>query len=158
MQINTFMSPNDVIAGLPANSKKQVLEDLVAHACSTNRGLDARIILDHLMEREKLGCTGIGGGIAIPHARCSLPPHITQPLVRLAVLNRAIDFDADDNIPVDIVFLMLAPENSNGRHQTALALASQIMRQDGCAEKMRKARTAHALWKIITNENISDAA
>jgi PTS system nitrogen regulatory IIA component len=158
MQINTFMSPDDIIVKFPANSKKQVLEDLVTQACTTVKGLDARMVLDQLMEREKLGCTGIGGGIAVPHARCTLPAFITQPLVRLAVLDRAIDFDANDDIPVDIVFLMLAPEGSSSGHLTALALISRIMRQKGCAKKMRQARSAQKLWEILSNESISDAA
>lgn len=158
MKLNSFMSPDDIIVGLSGNSKKKVLEDLVVHTCSSIQDLDARLVLDQLMERERLGCTGIGDGIAIPHTRCALPEFINRPLVRLAVLDKPIDFDANDNLPVDIVFLMLAPQGSGGEHLAALALVSRIMRQEGCAERMRQAENANALWEILNSETVSDAA
>ena len=158
MKITAFMSPQDIIVGLPANSKKQVLEDLVNHACKTADAPNPRVVFDQLMEREKLGCTGIGGGIAIPHTRCALPSTMTMPLVRLAVLDRAIDFEAHDNLPVDIVFMMLASEGAGGKHLTALAFISRLMRQSGFATTMRKATDAAMLWDILNSENISAAA
>lgn len=158
MKINTFMSPDDIIVGLSANSKKQVLEDLVVQTCSSVQDLDARLVLDQLMERERLGCTGIGDGIAIPHTRCALPDFISRPLVRLAILDKAIDFDANDGLPVDIVFLMLAPQDSGGEHLAALALVSRIMRQEGFAQRMREAEAASALWDMLNAEKVSDAA
>ena len=99
-----------------------MLEDLVREASSSLEGLDDRQVLDQLLERERLGCTGIGDGIAIPHTRCVLPTGTTMPVVRLAVLDRAIDFEANDGIDVDIVFLMLAPDGSGGEHLAALPL------------------------------------
>lgn len=158
MKISAFMTPDDIIVGLSANSKKQVLEDLVREASSSLEGLDDRQVLDQLLERERLGCTGIGDGIAIPHTRCVLPTGTTMPVVRLAVLDRAIDFEANDGIDVDIVFLMLAPDGSGGEHLAALALASRLMCQEGCAERIRQAHNASELWAILNSENVSNAA
>ena len=158
MKISAFMSPDDIVVGLSANSKKQVLEDLVNHACKTVDGLDSRLVFEQLMERERLGCTGIGDGIAIPHTRCALPETLTMPVVRLAMLDKAIDFEANDNLPVDIVFMMLAPEGTGGEHLAALALASRLMRQDGFAQRMREAKDPTTLWTVLSNENISNAA
>lgn len=152
------MSPDDIIVGLKANSKKQVLEDLVNTACQTVSQIDSRLVFDQLMERERLGCTGIGEGIAIPHTRCALPANLTTPLIRLAVLDKPIDFQANDNIDVDIVFMMLAPEGVGGEHLAALAFVSRLMRQEGCADRIRQAGSPEALWDLISNEAVSHAA
>ena len=123
MKINTIISPDDIIVGLKANSKKQVLQEMAARITAPVDGLETRLVFDHLMERERLGCTSIGGGIAIPHTRCAFPENMgNKPLTQLAVLNKPIDFQSNDDHPVDIVFMLIAPDHIGGEHLTRLPL------------------------------------
>ena len=94
MKINTIISPDNIIVGLKANSKKQVLQEMAARVTAPVDGLETRVVFDHLMERERLGCTSIGGGIAIPHTRCAFPENIgNKPLTQLAILNKPLIFN-----------------------------------------------------------------
>lgn len=158
MKISTIMTPDDLIIGLKANSKKQVLQEITRTMTRHIEGCDQRVILDQLMERERLGCTGIGDGIAIPHARCPFSNEDQPPLACLAVLNQPIDYQAHDDKPVDIVFTLLAPENISGEHLTALALASRILRDNERAAQLRGCDNVDAAWSILTAESISSSA
>lgn len=158
MKIDAFLSPGDVLIGLKANSKKQVLNDMVRHATSRVVGLDERATLDLIMERERLGCTGIGDGIAIPHSRCGLPTDQTAPVALLAVLENPIDFEANDDKPVDIVFMLLAPDTGGGEHLTALALASRVLRADDNAAKLRLCSSSAEAWELLNGKSMDDAA
>ena len=159
MKINTIITPDDIIVGLKANSKKQVLQEMANRLTSSIDGLDARVVFDHLMERERLGCTSIGSGIAIPHSRCAFPDTISnKPLTQLAILNQPIDFQSNDDQPVDIVFMLIAPENIGGEHLTALALASRLLRDNDCAQRLRGCSSIESVWSILNNAEISDAA
>ena len=159
MKINTIISPDDIIVGLKANSKKQVLHEMVARLTASVDGLETRLVFDHLMDRERLGCTSIGGGIAIPHTRCAFPENIgNKPLTQLAVLNKPIDFQSNDDHPVDIVFMLIAPDHIGGEHLTALALASRLLRDEDRAAHLRGCDSVEAVWSILNNAEISDAA
>ncbi len=152
------MTPDEIIVGLKANSKKQVLQEITRRMTSHIDGVDQRIVLDHLMERERLGCTGIGDGIAIPHARCPFAADDQAPIACLAILDQPIDYQAHDDKPVDIIFTLLAPEHVGGEHLTALALASRILRDTARAEQLRGCTNVDAAWSILNAERISSAA
>jgi len=159
MKINSILSPDDIVIGLKANSKKQVLQEMVRRIAETVPELDQRSVLDQILERERLGCTGIGEGVAIPHARCAFPKELRSvPLAVLAVLDKPVDFQSNDEIPVDIIFMLLAPENPGGEHLTALALASRILRDTERAKELRGCKNAEAVWTLLNRENISNAA
>lgn len=158
MKISSIMTPDDIFIGLKANSKKHLLQEITRRMTGHISDFDQRHILDQLMERERLGCTGIGDGIAIPHARCPFPEGDHAPLACLTILDQPIDYQAHDDKPVDIIFTLLAPENIGGEHLTALALASRVLRDKDRASKLRGCEDIDAVWSILTAETISSAA
>ena len=158
MKINSIMSPNDLIIGLKANSKKQVLQEITRRMIGDLDNVKHSVVLDLLMERERLGCTGIGDGIAIPHARCPIADQVNAPIASLAILEHPIDYQAHDDKPVDIIFTLLAPKQIGGEHLTALALASRVLRDADRAEKLRGCKNIDAAWSILNAESISTAA
>lgn len=149
MKISNFLSPDDIFIRFGANSKKQLFEEMVRLAAGRREGLDQRSILDQLIERERLGCTGIGNGIAIPHARCRPPSAMTELVAQLAILSRPIDFDASDGMPVDIVFMLLAPEHSGGEHLALLALASRLLASGSTVKALRRSSSSKEAWAAI---------
>jgi PTS system nitrogen regulatory IIA component len=149
-----FLSPEAVIASLRVNGKKQALQELSAHAARL-LGIDAREIFDPLLQRERLGSTGIGDQVAIPH--CKL-----QPLNRLfglfARLDRPIDFEALDGEPVYAVFLLLAPAGAGADHLKALSRVARLLREPGVHDRIRGARDATALHAVLTQPSKTKAA
>lgn len=158
MKINAIMSPDNLIIGLKANSKKQVLQEITRRMIGGLDNVKHSVVLDLLMERERLGCTGIGDGIAIPHARCPFADQDQAPIASLAILERPIDYQAHDDKPVDIIFTLLAPKQIGGEHLTALALASRVLRDVERTEKLRGCTNIDAAWSILNAESISTAA
>jgi len=153
------MTPDDIFIGLKANSKKQVLQEMVRRIADTIPELDQRSVLDQILERERLGCTGIGDGVAIPHARCAFPTELRgTPIAMLALLEKPVDYQSNDEKPVDIVFMLLAPENPGGEHLTALALASRILRDPARATELRGCTNSDAAWTLLNSDAISNAA
>ncbi|HEU0162854.1 MAG TPA: PTS IIA-like nitrogen regulatory protein PtsN [Rhizomicrobium sp.] len=146
MNIADLLAPDAVIPALKVQSKKQLLQELAARAHGLTR-VSERRILETLIERERLGTTGVGSGIAIPHGRMSEVKAITGIFVRL---DGAIDYEAVDSQPVDLVFMLLAPENAGADHLKALARVSRLLRDKGTCEKLRAATTAEALYAILT--------
>ena len=140
MNIADLLAPDAVIPALKAQSKKQLLQELAARAHGLTR-VSERRILETLIERERLGTTGVGSGIAIPHGRMSEVKAITGIFARL---DGAIDYEAVDSQPVDLVFMLLAPENAGADHLKALARVSRLLRDKGICEKLRAATTAEA--------------
>ena len=155
MRINSFLTPGDLLIKLDANSKKQALENMLKRVAPLGE-TDSRAILDLLMERERLGCTGIGEGIAIPHTRCPFPEGRKAPIALLATLKTPVDFDANDGIPVDIIFMLLASDTSGGEHLTALALASRLLRNNEVATKLRAAASSDTAWQALTQNTKSE--
>ena len=125
MHLSSFISPNSVVPSLKAKTKKQLLQELSARA-SRLTGLQERDIFDVLLQRERLGSTGLGQGIAIPHGKLAGLKRIVGIFARLA---EPIDFDAVDGEKVDIVFLLLAPEGAGADHLKALARISRLLRE-----------------------------
>ncbi|MEK9967964.1 MAG: PTS IIA-like nitrogen regulatory protein PtsN [Ferrovibrio sp.] len=154
MEIFQLLSPDGVIANLKANSKKQALQELSARAAKIT-GQHERAIFDTLLERERLGTTGVGNGIAIPHGRL---PGLDKLYGLFARVERPIDFDSIDEMPVDLIFLLLAPESAGADHLKALARVSRLLRDKGVCEKLRGAESADAIYALLTDSPASNAA
>ena len=154
MEINDLISSDVVVANLKATSKKQVLQDLSRRA-SDSTGLHERTIFDVLMERERLGTTGVGNGIAIPHGKL---PDLDRLHGHFARLEQPVDFQSIDERPVDLIFLLLAPESAGADHLKALAKVSRVLRDDNICEKLRGTDTSDALYAILTGSIEHQAA
>jgi PTS system nitrogen regulatory IIA component len=137
--------PDAVLACVKASGKKALLAELAAKAAA-RYGLDERRLFDRLLERERLGSTGIGGGIAIPHGRMA---NLTKPVGLFARLGHPVDFDSIDERPVDTVFLLLAPEGAGADHLKALARVSRLLRDRSLVEKLRATDKADALFALL---------
>jgi PTS system nitrogen regulatory IIA component len=137
--------PDAVLACVKASGKKALLAELAAKAAQLHK-LDERRLFDRLLERERLGSTGIGGGIAIPHGRM---PSLDKPVGVFARLAHPVDFDSIDERPVDTVFLLLAPEGAGADHLKALARVSRLLRDRGLVEKLRATESADALYALL---------
>ncbi|MFT5181480.1 MAG: PTS system nitrogen regulatory IIA component [Alphaproteobacteria bacterium] len=146
MEVSDLLTVESVIAGLRVTSKKQALQELSKHAADRT-GQDERAIFDVLLERERLGTTGVGNGLAIPHGRLLGLPQIHGFFARL---EKPIDFDAIDDRPVDLIFLLLAPEGSGADHLKALARISRLLRGPSICEKLRGANNRDALYALLS--------
>jgi len=147
MNISDLLKPSAVIASLKVQGKKHLLQELSARAAQVTH-LPERKIFETLTERERLGTTGVGQGIAIPHGRLADIDEIAGVFARLET---PIDYDAVDNQPVDLVFMLLAPEGAGADHLKALARVSRLLRNQSATEKLRAAKSAEALYAILTD-------
>jgi PTS system nitrogen regulatory IIA component len=154
MDIAELISPEGVVPNLRATSKKQALQELARRAAEIT-GLAERAIFDVLIEREKLGTTGVGNGIAIPHGKLA---SLTRLYGMFARLEKPIDFDSIDEQPVDLIFLLLAPESAGADHLKALARISRLLRDKTVCEKLRATDTAAGLYALLTESPASRAA
>jgi PTS system nitrogen regulatory IIA component len=145
MPLTDLIAPNAIIPALKVNNKKQVLQELAARA-ATLTGQNERAIFDILVQREKLGTTAVGNGIAIPHGKMA---NLTRLFGLFARLDRPVDFDALDNQPVDLVFLLLAPAEAGAEHLKALARISRLLRDKSTCGKLRGANSADALYALL---------
>jgi PTS system nitrogen regulatory IIA component len=143
--LSDLLSPSSIIPVLRVNSQKQALQELADRAAAET-GLSARAIFDTLLQRERLGSTGVGGGIAIPHGKL---PQMRRVFGLFARLERPIDFDALDGEPVDLLFLLLAPEGAGADHLKALARVARALRDPALAQKLRTTRDAEALYSVL---------
>ena len=153
MEIRDILQPEAVIAGLKVTSKKQALQELARHAAAVT-GVNERKIFETLLERERLGTTGVGNGIAIPHGKLS---ELTRLYGVFARIDKPIDFDSIDEQPVDLVFLLLAPEAAGADHLKALARVSRLLRDAATCEKLRGAKTADGLYLLLTQSEAQAA-
>ncbi len=154
MEINDLLVTDGVIADLKATSKKQALQDLARRAADVS-GLHERAVFDVLMERERLGTTGVGNGIAIPHGKL---PKLERLYGLFARLEQPIDFQAIDERPVDLIFVLLAPESAGADHLKALASISRLLRDKTVCDKLRGTDNAEALLAILTESEEDRAA
>jgi len=154
MDIADLLTPASVIARLRATSKKQALQELARRAAEVT-GEPERAIFSTLMKRERLGTTGVGNGIAIPHGKLA---SLTRLHGMFARLDQPIDFDAIDDRPVDLIFLLLAPESSGADHLKALARVSRLLRDKAACEKLRGTDDAEALYALLVDSTASWAA
>jgi nitrogen PTS system EIIA component len=154
MQISDFIAPESVVPLLKAKTKKNLLQELSAHAAGLT-GLPERDIFEVLLQRERLGSTGLGQGIAIPHGKIQGLRRIVGVFARLA---EPVDFDAVDGQKVDIVFLLLAPQAAGADHLTALARISRLLREGNAVEKLRASKDEAALYAVLTEGETSSHA
>ena len=154
MEINDLVSPEGVFPNLRVTSKKQALQDLARRA-SEITGQPERVVFDVLMERERLGTTGVGNGIAIPHGKIENVDRLYGIFARLEV---PIDFQAIDDQPVDLIFLLLAPETARADHLKALARVSRLLRNTTTCDKLRGTKTIDGLYAILSECMESRAA
>ncbi|MGO4570672.1 PTS IIA-like nitrogen regulatory protein PtsN [Microvirga sp. 2TAF3] len=146
MPLLDFLDPQAVLPALRVSGKKQALQEISSHAAKLV-GLSESTIYEALLQRERLGSTGIGEGIAIPHGKL---PGLTRIFGLVARLEKPIDFEALDGQQVDILFLLLAPEGAGADHLKALARVARVLREPGLVERVRATRDANALYAIMT--------
>lgn len=154
MDLSDILSLDSVLPGLKAVSKKQAIHEIAARA-ATVTGLSEREIAETILQRERLGSTGAGRGIAIPHGQLADLKTLTGLFARL---DRPIDFEASDDRPVDLVFLLLAPIGAGADHLKALARVARVLRDPAILAKLRAAQDAAALYSVLTQPLASNAA
>lgn len=154
MEISDLITVESVEANLRVTSKKQALQELSKRAAEIT-GEHERAIFDVLMERERLGTTGVGNGIAIPHGKLASLDRLYGLFARLET---PVDFQSIDEQPVDLVFLLLAPETAGADHLKALARVSRLLRDASVCDKLRGSDSNDALYVLLTESSASEAA
>ncbi|NLR98747.1 PTS IIA-like nitrogen-regulatory protein PtsN [Rhizobium sp. AC27/96] len=154
MALADLLHQDAIIPALRANSKKQLLQELAAKA-SKLTGLPEREIFDVVLQRERLGSTGVGNGIAIPHGKLASIKSIAGIFARLEA---PVDFEALDDQPVDLVFLLLAPEGAGADHLKALSRIARVLRDQDLVAKLRATDSASAIYAFLNEEQASNAA
>ena len=146
--LSQILTPPRTVCRAPGVSKKRLFETIAKVVCDDQTSLPYDEVLDHLIAREKLGCTGMGQGIAIPHCRVSA---VTRPMGSLLTLEEPIPFDAPDELPVDLLFVLLVPVEAHQEHLDILANIARLFSQPNLCERMRAARDDRALYDLACN-------
>lgn len=154
MNLGDLVQVPAILPALKANSKKQLLQ-MLAERASTVTGIAERDIFDTVLQRERLGSTGVGNGIAIPHGKLAGVKQITGVFARLET---PVDFEALDDQPVDLVFLLLAPEGAGADHLKALSRIARVLRDQDTVSKIRGTRDANAIQLLLGSPPASHAA
>ncbi|WP_119307239.1 PTS IIA-like nitrogen regulatory protein PtsN [Cohaesibacter haloalkalitolerans] len=154
MELNDLLAPEAIVPLLKASSKKQVIQELSERAAKLT-GLPQRQIFEKLLQRERLGSTGVGQGVAIPHGKLE---ELEKIYGIFALLDKPVNFDAMDDKPVDIVFLLLAPEGAGADHLKALARIARVLRNEDTLKKLRSATDGDAIRAVLCHLPESDAA
>ena len=154
VDIDDFLSPDRLLLGFPSTDKRQLFHDLAATAAAATH-LDAGVILAALEQREKLGTTGIGDGIAIPHARVEGLDRLTGFFIRLAA---PIEYDALDDAPVDLVFLLVAPEAASTLQLKALARIARLLRDPELGARLRTEPAPEEVYELLRGRVPGQAA
>ncbi|MDR6848249.1 PTS system nitrogen regulatory IIA component [Sphingomonas sp. BE270] len=152
--LHDILAPDAVLERVSAGTRKALFQQLAAAAANIY-GLDAGIVQEAVASREKLGSTAFGGGVAIPHGKV---PGLTQVRGVFARLAHPLDFDAVDDLPVDVVFMLVSPPDAGATHLKALARVSRALRDQLLVEKLRGAGSRDALVALLTAEQVRDAA
>ncbi|MEM8749150.1 MAG: PTS IIA-like nitrogen regulatory protein PtsN [Pseudomonadota bacterium] len=154
MELNQIITPQTIVGDLKSNSKKQVLQAL-AHVAAPVVGFDEHAVFETLLERERLGSTGVGNGVAIPHGK--LPG--TKRIVGVFARNtKPIAFDAIDDQPVDLFFMLLAPEGSGADHLKALSRIARVLRDQTTLSRLRSTHDVDMLHEVLTAQQNASAA
>ncbi|MEO9339429.1 PTS IIA-like nitrogen regulatory protein PtsN [Mesorhizobium sp. SB112] len=154
MDLSDLIEAQAILPALKANSKKQLLQMLAERAAAVT-GIPEREIFDTILQRERLGSTGVGNGIAIPHGKLSGVKQIVGVFARL---ESPVDFEALDDQPVDLVFLLLAPEGAGADHLKALSRIARVLRDSDTVAKVRGTRDASAIHALLSEAPASNAA
>jgi nitrogen PTS system EIIA component len=152
--LGDLILPRAVIPRARWQSRKQVLAEMAA-VMADAAGLNSKEVFEALLERERLGSTGVGEGVAIPHARIE---GLGRPVGGFARLLEPVDFEAIDERKADLVFMLLAPTDSGAEHLRALARAARVFRQESIRAALRKAQTVEAVLAILSPDRAIDAA
>jgi len=150
MKISDLLSPADIMLDVRAKDKSRLLRELSTRAAA-EVGLDADQVSEEIAKREELGSTGVGNGVALPHARLR---GLKAPFGLLARLRQAIDFAAIDDQPVDIVFLLLLPESADGAQLNALACVARVLRDPEALRRLRGASDNESLYRAIAEPSV----
>jgi PTS system nitrogen regulatory IIA component len=145
MPLTDIIAPNAIIPALKVNNKKQAIQELSAQAAKLT-GLNERTILEVLQQRERLGSTAVGSGVAIPHGKLAKLGRLFGLFARL---EKPIEFEALDNQKVDLIFLLLAPEGAGADHLKALAKIARLLRDPEIARKLRESQDTDALHAVM---------
>jgi PTS system nitrogen regulatory IIA component len=145
MPLTDLVAHNAILPALKVTGKKQALHELSTRAAELT-GQNERAVYEILLQRERLGSTGVGNGIAIPHGKLA---RIDRLFGLFARLERAVDFEALDGQPVDLIFLLLAPESAGADHLKALARVARLLRDPEIASKLRESRDADAIYAVL---------
>ena len=154
MDLSDLIEVSAVMPALKANSKKQLLQ-LLAEKAAAVTGLPEREVFDTILQRERLGSTGVGNGIAIPHGKLPGIARITGVFARLET---PVDFEALDDQPVDLVFLLLAPESAGADHLKALSRIARVLRDSDTVAKIRGTKDAAAIHTFLAQTPATHAA
>jgi PTS system nitrogen regulatory IIA component len=154
MHIGDILDRNAIVPRASAGAKRQVLA-VIAEIASRNFGLDAGVVLDALTEREQAGSTGVGHGVAAPHARLEGLSRMRGVFVRL---EHPVDFDSVDDQPVDLIFALFAHPDAGSEHLRTLARVSRLLRRVELREQLRHARTADAIHALLVQEERATVA
>lgn len=154
MDLSDLIEVSAIMPALKANSKKQLLQLLAEKAAAVTE-LPERVIFDTILQRERLGSTGVGNGIAIPHGKLSGVKKIVGVFARL---ESPVDFEALDDQPVDLVFLLLAPEGAGADHLKALSRIARVLRDNETVAKIRGTRDASAIYALLSETATPHAA
>ncbi len=154
MELNELISSDSIVAALKAGSKKQALQEL-SQIAETITGVSSREIFSTVLQRERLGSTGVGQGIAIPHGKLE---GLDRLYAIFARLETPIGFDAMDDQPVDLIFMLLAPESAGADHLKALARISRTLRDPSITDRLRTSDSTAAIYAILTQPAASHAA
>ena len=154
MDLSDLLVIDAILPRLKTANKKQALQEMAAKAATLTRR-DERDIFETLMQREKLGSTGVGHGVAIPHGKL---PGLDRLVGVFALLDKPIDFDSLDGEPVDVMFLLLAPESAGADHLKALARIARVLRDSDTAGRLREAGDAAAIYALLIDPEKSNAA
>jgi len=154
MSLHDLIEPNAILPSLKVSTRKQALQELSERAAEVS-GLPAREIFDALLQRERLGSTGVGGGIAIPHGKL---PRVDRMIGLFARLERPIDYEALDGEPVDLIFLLLAPESAGADHLKALSRVARALRDQRLTARLRATKDASGLYLLLTQSPTHNAA
>ena len=154
MTLTDLITRDAILPSLKASTKKQALQEMSERAAA-RCGVSGREIFDILLQRERLGSTGIGTGIAIPHGKLAKVERIAGVFARL---ERPIDFESLDGEPVDLILLLVAPESAGADHLKALARAARLLRSQAVTSKLRTTRDVGAIYSLLADEPRSNAA
>lgn len=154
MSLNDLIQADAVLPALKVSTKKQALQEISERAAQVS-GLSAREIFDALLQRERLGSTGVGAGVAIPHGKL---PRADRIFGMFARLERPIDYDSLDGEPVDLIFLLIAPESAGADHLKALSRIARALRDPGLTARLRATRDASGLYLLLTQDSAPHAA
>jgi len=154
MALADLLAQDAILPSLKVNSKKQLLQELATKAAQVTE-LPEREVFDVILQRERLGSTGVGNGIAIPHGKLASLPKIVGIFARL---EHPVDFEALDDQPVDLVFMLLAPEGAGADHLKALSRIARVLRDQETVAKLRASQNEHAIYALLAEPQASNAA